>query len=84
MLMILLRSGEALETAELREGDAQGGSWGLAPASSPPDERQPSKMSIQYQGGHHWRKSVTREEMTFYHNAPHVDLARHLSLSSDA
>jgi len=33
VLMILLRSGDALETAELREGDAQGGSWGLAPAS---------------------------------------------------
>ena len=32
-LKILLRSGDALETAELREGDAQGGSWGLAPAS---------------------------------------------------
>ena len=50
MLMILLRSGDALETAELREGDAQGGSWGLAPASSPPGERRPSKMSIQKQG----------------------------------
>lgn len=33
VLLILLRSGDALETAELREGDAQGGSWGLAPAS---------------------------------------------------
>ena len=32
-LKILLRSGDALETAELREGDAQGASWGLAPAS---------------------------------------------------
>ena len=32
-LKILLRSGDALETAELREGDAQGGSWGLSPAS---------------------------------------------------
>lgn len=45
VLMILLRSGDALETAELR-GDAQGGSWGLPPASSPPGERRPSKMSI--------------------------------------
>ena len=33
VLVILLRSGDALETTELREGDAQGGSWGLAPAS---------------------------------------------------
>ena len=33
VLVILLRSGDALETAELREGDAQGASWGLAPAS---------------------------------------------------
>ena len=33
VLVILRRSGDALETAELREGDAQGGSWGLAPAS---------------------------------------------------
>ena len=32
-LKILFRSGDALETAELREGDAQGASWGLAPAS---------------------------------------------------
>ena len=28
-LKILLRSGDALETAEPREGDAQGGSWAL-------------------------------------------------------
>lgn len=33
VLLILLRSGDALETAELREGDAQGGSWGLVSAS---------------------------------------------------
>ena len=32
-LKILFRSGDALETAELREGGAKGGSWGLAPAS---------------------------------------------------
>ena len=32
-LKILLRSGDALETAELREGDAQGASWGLVSAS---------------------------------------------------
>lgn len=85
MLMILLRSGDALETAELREGDAQGGSWGLAPASSPPGERHPSKMSIQNQGGSPLKeKSNQEKKMTLYHNVPHADLALHLSLSSDA
>lgn len=55
------------------EGDAQGGSWGLAPPSWPPAKHRPTKMSMQNRGNRHWKKTtLTRRKMTWYHNMFHV------------
>ena len=83
VLVILLRSGDALETAELREGDAQGPPGALhlhldhqVSAVLKDEHPEPGGAGgVPLEG-----KSNQGKKMTLYHNMPHVNLALHLSL----
>ena len=87
MLLILPRSGDYLETAELRQGDTQGPPGALHlhldhQVSAVLKDAHPELGGVG--GGVPLEgKSNQEKKMTLYHNVPHVNLALHLPLSSD-